>query len=74
MDLETLEREALNLPASDRAKLAHELLESLDSLSPEQLDEAWLDDAERRLREIDSGAVELIPSEEVFRRAQALLR
>jgi putative addiction module component (TIGR02574 family) len=74
MDLKTLEREVLNLPASDRAKLAHELLESLDNLSPKQLDEAWLDESERRLKEVDSGAVSLIPAEEVLRKARALLR
>ena len=74
MDRETIEREALNLPSEDRAKLAHELLESLDGLSPKQLDEAWLDESERRLKEIDAGAVALIPAEDVLRKARALLR
>ncbi|HZP67984.1 MAG TPA: addiction module protein [Rudaea sp.] len=74
MDLQTLEREALNLPVADRAKLAHELLESLDSLSPQELDELWLDESERRLKEFDSSAVQSIPAEEVFRKARALLR
>ena len=74
MDRETLEREALGLPAADRAKLAHELLESLDALSPAELDELWLDEAERRLKEFDAGSVELIPAEEVFRKARALLK
>lgn len=74
MDLESLEREALSLPAADRAKLAHELLESLDTLSPAEIDVLWLDEAERRLAELDSGAVELIPGEEVLRKARALLK
>ena len=74
MDLEALEREALNLPAADRAKLAHELLESLDSLSPTEIDELWLDESERRLKELDAGSVQLIPAEEVLRKARALLR
>jgi len=67
MDLKAFKREALNLPVADRAELAHELLESLDSLSPQEVDSLWLDEAERRAKEVDSGLVELIPAEEVFR-------
>ena len=74
MDLQSIEREALRLAPAHRAKLAHELLESLDTLSPEEIDELWLDEAERRLRELDAGQVELVPAEEVYRKAQALLR
>ena len=39
MDFETIERESLNLPLPERAKLAHELLESLDSLNPKEIEE-----------------------------------
>ena len=74
MDLQTIEREALSLAPADRAKLAHELLESLDTLSPAEIDELWLDEAERRLRELDAGRVQLVPAEEVYRKAQALLK
>ena len=74
MDRETLEREALGLPPDERAKLAHELLESLDELSPAELDVLWLDEAERRLKELDAGAVQVIPAEEVYRKARALLK
>ena len=74
MDLQTIEREALSLTPTDRAKLAHELLESLDSLSPAEIDVLWLDEAERRLKELDAGRVQLVPAEEVYRKAQALLK
>jgi hypothetical protein len=53
MDLKTIEREALGLTPANRAKLAHELLESLDALSPAEIDELWLDEAERRLKDLD---------------------
>ncbi|MDI1279757.1 addiction module protein, partial [Methylobacter sp.] len=36
--------------------------------------EAWLNKAERRAAEIDQGLVQLIPAEEVSRKARALLR
>lgn len=70
----SLEEQVLNLPPADRAKLAHELLESLDALSPAELDALWAQEAERRARELDSGAVDLVPGSEVARKAQALAR
>jgi len=65
MDATTIEREALHLPVSERARLAHKLLISLEELSEAEVAEAWLDEAERRAREIDEGLVQLIPAEEV---------
>ena len=74
MDIQTLERELLRLPAADRAKLAHELLESLDHLSPNEIEALWLDEAGRRLMRLDDGLVQAIPAEDVLRKAQALLK
>ncbi|TXH23274.1 MAG: addiction module antitoxin RelB [Elusimicrobia bacterium] len=74
MDLKTIEREALGLTPANRAKLAHELLESLDALSPAEIDELWLDEAERRLKDLDEGRTQLVPAEEVYRKARALLK
>ena len=74
MELEVLEKEALKLSPQQRAKLARELLESLDALPAEALDQMWLDEAGRRAMQIDSGDVQLISAEEVDRKARALLR
>ncbi|MCQ8105502.1 addiction module protein [Methylomonas sp. SURF-2] len=74
MDRTVIEREALHLPASERAKLAHALLLSLESLSDTELQEAWLDEAQRRADEIDQGLVELISAEEVSAKARLLLK
>lgn len=74
MDLKTIEREALGLTPANRAKLAYELLESLDALSPAEIDELWLDEAERRLKDLDEGRTQLVPAEEVYRKARALLK
>ncbi len=54
--------------------LAHKLLGSLDEPSEANAGELWLDEAERRAADIDSGAVQLVPSNEVSRKARALLR
>lgn len=74
MDPTTIEREALHLPVLDRARLAHKLLLSLEDMSEPEIEQAWLDEAERRAAEIDQGLVQLIPAEEVSRKARALLR
>ncbi|MEY3808038.1 MAG: hypothetical protein RI893_1014 [Pseudomonadota bacterium] len=74
MDTVTIEREALHLPATDRARLAHNLLLSLENLSEDELSEAWLDEAERRAAEINNGTVNLISAEEVSAKARLLLR
>jgi len=74
MEIEILEKEALGLPVAARAKLAFELLESLDTLTEAEASELWLDEAQRRLAELDAGEVQAIPAEEVHRKARALLR
>jgi putative addiction module component (TIGR02574 family) len=51
--------DALRLKAKDRAALVNSLLASVD-IDPEVL-AAWEDEAARRLKEIDSGAVKAIP-------------
>jgi putative addiction module component (TIGR02574 family) len=74
MDPTTVEQEALRLPPEARAKLAHKLLLSLDALSEEELEQAWLREADRRARALDRGEVQPIPAEEVRQKARALLR
>jgi putative addiction module component (TIGR02574 family) len=67
-------REALSLPQEQRAALIDSLLESLDSEVDEDAEEAWRQEIYRRLQQIDSGAVELIPWEDAERRLWAKLR
>ena len=68
---EQLENEAQSLPREERAKLAEALIASLDDES--KIDRAWLHEAERRAAELDSGAVEGIPAEEVFAELDSLV-
>ncbi|MBA4284346.1 MAG: addiction module antitoxin RelB [Xanthomonadaceae bacterium] len=74
MNLRTLELEALRLPTADRAALAQSLLASLDPVDDVDVAARWLDEAEHRSTEIDTGIVETIPAEIVSKRARALLR
>lgn len=74
MDRKAVEKQALGLPAPDRARLAHKLLESLDSLSEDEREQLWLDEAARRAAQLDKGEVQLVPGEEVAGKARALLK
>jgi putative addiction module component (TIGR02574 family) len=58
--------EVLHLNAEDRSLLADTLLRSLDAPDP-AIEQAWLDEAERRLKAYDEGRIQAIPMEEVFR-------
>lgn len=48
---------ALALPVRERAKIAHELLLSLDDGADADAAEAWVAELERRAREVRSGSV-----------------
>ncbi len=74
MDAVVVEQEALKLDLKSRGRLAAKLIESLDSLTPEEHNELWAAEADRRCRELDSGEVEAIPFDEVLREARSLLR
>lgn len=73
MDLKSLENEALGLPSQDRARLALDLIESLEVLSPAEIERLWIQEAQRRAEQIDMQAVALTSSEKVSARAHALL-
>ena len=69
--VESIAQAALELQPDARAKLAHRLVESLSELSRERLEALWLDEAERRDEEMESGKVNGIPGEEVFSRIES---
>lgn len=48
---------ALALPAKERAKIAHELLLSLDDGADADAAEAWVAELEQRARDVRSGSV-----------------
>ena len=61
-------KEALELPPDARAALATSLIDSLDQEVDEDAEAAWELEIARRLQEIDSGQVKLVPWAEVRRR------
>ncbi len=71
--LEKLRAEALELPESERAELAYELVASLDGPADADVEKAWDAEISRRLAEIDAGTAKLIDREEFRRRLRARL-
>ena len=64
MTLEQLEKEALGLAPAERAGLAQRLIASLDA--DEAIDQAWYNEAQRRLDAMESGRLAEIPANEVM--------
>ncbi len=73
-NIESIQEAALRLQPAARVALTHALVESLATLSEAQVAELWLEEAERRDDEMESGRVVGIPGEEVFRRLYARYR
>jgi putative addiction module component (TIGR02574 family) len=73
-DLDEILRTALSLDARDRARLAEQLLASLDTLTEEEAERLWADEAERRLKEYRAGRMTAVSADEVAQKAQRLMR
>jgi putative addiction module component (TIGR02574 family) len=58
--------EALSLPSDERVSLVEKLLTSLNLPIQAEIDRLWVEEAERRVSQIERGDVGLIPGDEVF--------
>ncbi|MBI4164481.1 MAG: addiction module protein [Acidobacteria bacterium] len=67
-------KQALMLPAEARAALADSLLESLDEEVDSDAEAAWQAEIQRRVAQLESKAVPVIPWSEVRSRLMATLR
>ena len=70
---EVLEQ-ALRLPPKQRAQVARKIISSLEPESDADVEIAWQKEVARRLAEVKSGGVKLVPWETVLRRARAKAR
>ena len=64
---------ALSLPANDRARIAAELIASLDEGEDADVETAWAAEIDRRIAEIESGEVETVSWEEARARVRSKL-
>ncbi|HET6979622.1 MAG TPA: addiction module protein [Pyrinomonadaceae bacterium] len=70
---EEIENAALALPPDAREMLAEHLMASLNSEYTE-IDPLWLEEIERRSKEMDDGTVTPIPGEEVMARLRSRMK
>ena len=65
---------ALKLPPEERARVAREIIASLDGPADQDVDALWLAEVERRLDEVERGAAALVPWDTVRQRVMERLR
>lgn len=64
--LQQIEAEALRLPPEERESLAEVLVQSLEDASVNEIDAAWIEEAEQRFQKWRAGKTDGISSEKFF--------
>ena len=72
--LSQIEKEVRALSTAEKEVLLRVLWEELDGPADPEVEAAWLREVSRRSEEIDSGAVQGVPADEVFRRLHSQLK
>jgi len=73
MSFDELVAEVEKLSLEERAALAKRIVESLDELSESEVEALWVQEAERRLDELEQGQVTEVSAEQVLRQARAAI-
>jgi putative addiction module component (TIGR02574 family) len=68
-----IEEEIRALPDLEKERLLRALLEELDGPPEPGVEQAWLDEIQRRSKELDNGLVAAIPADEVFAKLRGKL-
>ncbi|MBN1602717.1 MAG: addiction module protein [Chitinispirillaceae bacterium] len=74
LNLKQCEANALKLAPKDRAVLAERLISSLDSLEESEMEQLWLDEAERRYKDYRNGKIPARSAQDVLRGARAAIK
>ncbi|MDY6981919.1 MAG: addiction module protein [Pseudomonadota bacterium] len=73
-----LEEQVNKLAPEEKLHLLRRLIadidESCDDISTDEISAAWLQEAQRRIRELEDGSVIAIPADEVITKARERLR
>jgi len=69
-----IQEDIRQLNDSEKEEVLRTLLEELDGPPDPDVESAWLKAVERRAAELDSGQLQSIPAEEVFRQLDSLLK
>jgi len=72
--LKNITAKALALPIDERVILAQCLWNSIEAYIDPEVEEEWLQLAEKRWTEIEEGRIQCIPAEEAMMKARASLK
>ena len=73
-DFKEIEKSALNLDRKSKARLVEKLLQSMRANIDPEIEQAWIEEVEKREESLKSGEASLHSSEEVIKQARELLR
>ena len=71
--IEEIRKEIAELSSQAKNELLKELISELDGPADRGAEKAWLDDCDRRLRELGNGTVQAVPANLVFENARKKL-
>ena len=76
MNTSTIEltKKVLSLSVEERILIAQRIWESVKDFMTPEIEKEWLEEAERRWRDIEEGRVKCIPAEAVMQKAKASLK
>jgi len=69
-----LEKQARALSAGEKSALARVLIEDLDPATDPNIEQLWIEEAQRRYDAFTDGKLKALPGEEVMRRARRRLK
>ncbi len=70
MSYQEIRERAISLDIKERAALAHELLQTLEEPSKEEIEALWMEEIGRRIDLVEQGKMRVIPGEEVRKRGR----
>ena len=73
MSIADLLQEALQLPPDSRANLVEKIVESLETDIDPSLEQAHLQEIEKRMQSVSSGQSAILPGDETLSRARSIL-
>lgn len=69
-----IEEKIRSLSAEAKTELVRSLIADLDGPAESDVERAWLEEAQRRYREVSSGQVAAVPGEQAFKNLHARLK
>ncbi|HKL14435.1 MAG TPA: addiction module protein [Balneolaceae bacterium] len=73
-DLKEIENSALNLNKKDKARLADKLLQSIHGKIDPEIEQAWIDEVQKRKESLKSGDASLQSASDVLNEARKRLQ